>query len=93
MRVCVSPALELLANFFQIGGNRLSINLSSLAFFEGRLTLPASIMSFHARLPEEHKPSGSSCRVRYPSFNSSIKASSFDQAVREKLKNCTNVCS
>src|SRR5205823_740316 len=32
----------------------VSINLSSLGLFEGRLTLPAWIMSFHARLPEEH---------------------------------------
>src|SRR5216117_407109 len=32
----------------------VSINLSSLAFVEGRLTLPARIRSFHAPSPEVH---------------------------------------
>jgi len=53
-----SPTLELLANFFHIAAIvscfLVSVNLSSLPFSEGRLTLPARIRSFHAGSPEVH---------------------------------------
>src|SRR5437016_3811738 len=55
-----SPHLELFANFFHIGGNRLGSSgfhqiRSSLPYSEARLTLPAPIRSFHAPAPEAHE--------------------------------------